>query len=183
QTYVISVTPDAPIPPTDIVFDFAGANTTPAVVLPGINTLQLSASPEATPDIVALAASGDPGIVDIPGVSGARAFGASGTGVFAVATVNVGVGGTITATADTGNASLPVTITICQTNPVTGACRAQPAASASTTINAGDTPTFGIFVTGSGPVPFDPANNRVFVRFKDAGGVTRGATSVAVRTQ
>jgi hypothetical protein len=53
-----------------------------------------------------------------------------------------------------------------------------------TQINAGQTPTFSVFVTGTGTVVhFDSANNCVFVRFKDAGGVTRGATSVAVRTQ
>jgi hypothetical protein len=52
-----------------------------------------------------------------------------------------------------------------------------------TTIGASETPTFAFFVTGTGTVPFDPAVNRVFVRFKDAGGITRGSTSVAVRTQ
>jgi hypothetical protein len=52
-----------------------------------------------------------------------------------------------------------------------------------TAINANATPTFGIFVQGSGNVPFDPAANRIFVRFKDGGNVTRGSTSVAVRTQ
>ena len=52
-----------------------------------------------------------------------------------------------------------------------------------TQINANATPTFGVFVAGTATVPFDPANNRIFVRFKDAGLVTRGATSVAVRTQ
>ena len=40
-----------------------------------------------------------------------------------------------------------------------------------------------MFVQGQGTVPFDPANNRVFVRFKDGDGIIRGATSVAVRTQ
>jgi hypothetical protein len=30
---------------------------------------------------------------------------------------------------------------------------------------------------------FDPAVNRIFARFKDAGAVTRGSASVAVRTQ
>ena len=141
----------------------------------GLNTLVVSASTTATPDVVALAASGDPGIVDIPGPSG--------TGVFAVATVNVGAGGSITASANTGSATLPVGLAICQTNPMTGACLATPASSVTTTINTGQTPTFGIFVTGSGNVAFDPANNRVFAVFKDPSGIVRGETSVAARTQ
>jgi hypothetical protein len=52
-----------------------------------------------------------------------------------------------------------------------------------TQIKANATSTFGIFVQATGNVPFDPAVNRIFVRFKDGGAVTRGSTSVAVRTQ
>jgi hypothetical protein len=52
-----------------------------------------------------------------------------------------------------------------------------------TSIAGNATPTFAFFVASTGSVPFDPALNRIFVRFKDAGGVTRGSTSVAVRTQ
>jgi hypothetical protein len=73
--------------------------------------------------------------------------------------------------------------TICQTSPSTGVCLATPAASVTTTINANDTPTFAIFVQGSAAVPFQPAANRVFVQFQDAGGAIRGSASVAVRTQ
>ena len=65
----------------------------------------------------------------------------------------------------------------------TGACLSPPASSMTTTINANATPTFGIFVAGTGNVAFNAATNRIFVRFKDAGAVTRGSTSVAVRTQ
>ena len=141
----------------------------------GLNTLLLASSASPVPDVVALAASGDPGIVDIPGTSG--------TGVFAVATVNLGADATITASANTGTATLPVTLSICETVPATGACMATPAASVATDIQPNATPTFGIFVTGSAAIPFDPANSRVFVQFADSSGTVRGETSVAVRTQ
>ena len=100
-----------------------------------------------------------------------------------MATVNVGTSGSITASADTGNATLPVNIFLCQTDPANGQCISAIASSVTTQINANATPTFGFFVQGNGNVPFDPAANRVFVRFKDGGNVTRGSTSVAVRTQ
>ena len=141
-----------------------------------LNTLLLSGSVTPVPDIVALGATlTNDGIVNLPGASGAAAF--------AVATVNVGAAGSIRASADTGNATLPVNLSLCQTNPTTGACLAPPSGSVTTQIDPGATPTFGIFVTGTDNVSFDPATHRVFVRFTDGGGAVRGATSVAVRTQ
>ena len=89
----------------------------------------------------------------------------------------------ITASPDTGSLNLPLTLLICQTNPVSGVCLSSPASTVSTQIDAGATPTFTILITASGAVAFDPAISRVFVRFKDAGNIVRGATSVAVRTQ
>jgi CSLREA domain-containing protein len=177
QSFIFAVTPIAPIAPTDVQFSFDCANTDPAPINTGLNTLLLSASATPVPDIVALAATPppDPGIVNIPGTNG--------TGAFAVATVNVGASASITAAADTGSATLPVVINLCETNPANGHCISGIAASVTTQINANATPTFGIFVQGGGNVPFDAAANRVFVRFRDSGGVTRGSTSVAVRTQ
>ena len=64
-----------------------------------------------------------------------------------------------------------------------GACISAVGPSVATTIAANATPTFAIFVQGSGTVPFDPADNRIFVRFLDANNITRGSTSVAVQTQ
>jgi hypothetical protein len=78
---------------------------------------------------------------------------------------------------------LPVSILVCQTDPATGVCITGMASTVLTTIPGGATPTFAVFVTGLGNVPFNPAVNRVFVRFTDAGGGVRGATSVAIRTQ
>jgi probable HAF family extracellular repeat protein len=176
QSFILALTPTAPIAPTDVQFIFDCANTYPAPTYPGLNTLLFSASATPIPDIVALAAtiSGD-GIVNIPGTTG--------TGVFAVATVNVGASGSITASADTGGVPLPVDISISETHPATGQCISAIGPSVPTVINATGTPTFAIFVTGRGHVAFDPAAHRLFVRFTDAGAVTRGSTSVAVRTQ
>jgi hypothetical protein len=176
QSFVLALTPTAPFPPTEVQFSFNCANSDPAQINVGLNTLLLSASLTSVPDIVALeATSTNDGIVNIGGTNG--------TGAFAVATVNLGASGSITASADTGAATLPVNISLCQTDPANGQCISGIGPSVTTQINANATPTFGIFVQGNGTVPFDPAANRVFVRFKDTGGVIRGSTSVAVRTQ
>jgi virginiamycin B lyase len=175
QSFVIAFTPTAAFAPTNVLLTFGCANASPAPQTVGIDTLNLSASATPVPDIVALAASADPGYVDIPG--------ATGTGDFAVATVNLGSSAQITANANTGTANLPVTLLVCQTNSTTGACLATPAANVTTTIAANATTTFGIFAIGSAPVPNSPGVNRVFVTFTDANGVLRGETSVAVRTQ
>jgi glucose/arabinose dehydrogenase len=176
QSYVFALTPSAPIAPTDVQLSFDCTNTNPAPINTGLNTLLLSASATPVPDIVALAVTPtNDGIVNI--------LATNGTGALAVATVNVGTTGTITASADTGSATLPVNISLCQTNPATGQCISGIGSTVTTTINANATPTFGIFLQGSGNVPFDPAANRIFVRFKDGGDVTRGSTSVAARTQ
>ncbi len=174
QSFVIAFTPTSAFAPTDVQLQIGCASTSTASPIPGVNTLLLSGSSTPAPDIVALAATlNKDGIVHVPG--------ATGTGVFAVATVNVGVGGMITVSADTGGASPPVSIQLCETDPVSGQCMGTPTATVTTQIDAGATPTFGIFVTGSGVVPVDPANDRIFVRFNQ-GNVTRGATSVAAET-
>jgi streptogramin lyase len=177
QSFLVAFQANAPMIPTDVMLGFdCFPNTDAAASIVGLNTLALTVDINPVPDIVALAvtATGD-GIVDIPG--------ASGTGAFAVATTDVGAGGAITVSADTGAAALPMFTAVCQTNADTGQCIASPQSSVTTTINPYDTPTFSVFAAGTGTVPFDPAHHRVFVRFNDAAGVTRGSTSVAVRTQ
>jgi hypothetical protein len=177
QSFVIALTPTAPIAPTDVNFNFSCTDTNPAPVVSGLNTLLFSASTTPTPDVVALAATlQNDGIVHVT-------TGSPMTGVFAVATVNLGSTDTITASTNTGPATLPITVNICQTNPTSGACLQTPGPTAATTITANAEPTFGIFVTANGTVPPDFANSRIFVQFTDSTGAVRGETSVAVETQ
>jgi hypothetical protein len=58
-----------------------------------------------------------------------------------------------------------------------------PENSVTTTILFNEIPTFGVFVAAAGEVSFIPETNQIFVRFNDSSNVTRGLTSVAVRTQ
>jgi poly(3-hydroxybutyrate) depolymerase len=168
QSYVFAFAPNAPFGRTEIQLRFICVNSAPAPIVSGVNTFFLRATATPAPDVVALSATlNNDGIVRL-----------SSTGVFAVASVNVGAPGFITVSADTGGVSLPLSVAICQTNPRTGVCLAPPTSIVQTQINSGATPTFGFFVTGTAPVAFDPANNRIQVRFQGGGG--GGGTSVAV---
>ena len=176
QNFVITLTPNAVFVPETINFAFFCSNANAAALTPGVNTFIMSASATPVPNIIALAATpSGGGILDIPGTTGSAAF--------VVASVNLGAGASIKVVAGTGDAALPLTLQVCETNPVTGACLATPSSSVTTTIAADATPTFGIFATGTGTIPFAPAINRINVRFLDADNVNRGETSVAVQTQ
>ena len=174
QTYILSITPSAAFPGTDVKFSFAGANTFAIPPLPGINTLLLTASDSPVADIIALAATGTPGLTAvIPGSNGSVAF--------AVATSNVGVSRSITVSPRKG--SLPIAVFVCRTDAGAACISGNPSPTVTTTIGANETSTFSFFVQGQGVVPFDPATNRIFTDFIDAAtGAVAGSTSVAVRT-
>jgi len=177
QTFVIAILAGAPYPPTNVQFTFVCDGFAAATPIVGVNTLLLTFDANPAPDVIALAATvQDDGIVHVT-------TGSPPTGAFAVATDNLGSGDTITVATNTGTAALPIGVTVCQTNPTTGQCLQTPAATVSTTINSNATPTFGIFVSASSAVPFDPATNRIFVTFTDSTNTIRGGTSVAVETQ
>jgi len=147
----------------------------------GLNSLTFSSSAAAPADIVALAATvGNTGRVEVPTAG-------NQVGVFSVAVSNVGTSASITVTADTGGRTIAGigSFEICRTDPVAGTCLTGRAATQTLTINQNETATFGVFVRGNGTaIPNNPAQNRVFVRFREGGaaGTERGATSVAVRT-
>jgi hypothetical protein len=173
QTLIVFLTPSTSIASTDELLVFQCSGTTAAASIIGVDTLLISVGATQPPDIVALVATPtNDGIVRMSGTSSPAAF--------AMATVNVGATGTVTLSADTGDIQLPLQTQICQTNPSTGACLAAPASSVTLSISQGATPTFSIFTTATSGIPFFPSNVRLFLRFKDGGGVTRGSTSVAL---
>ena len=103
-----------------------------------------------------------------------------------MASVNVGTtGGDIIVATDTNGVDLGATVTLCQTEPATGACLSPPAAEVPLTIGAGATPTFSFFITASQDIPLDPAVNRLNVRFFQGGvGATQvGQSSFALFTE
>lgn len=182
QSFVFAVTPLVDLNAVDLAVVFACTNTPTTVTVSGLNTLLLSASSTPSPDMVAIGATPtNDGILNIPGNGGTVAF--------AAAAIDIGAAGSITATVDDNGKGLALTSTLCQSDSTTAACVNPPApgAAATLTVNTNDVVTFTIFVTGTGAgvgaVSFDPANNRLFLRLKTPDGVTRGATSVAVRTQ
>lgn len=171
QSFVIALTPTSAVNPTNVPFTFTCVNTSPAPINIGLNSLLFSASTTPVPDVVALAATlKNDGILHVTAVQSP----------FAVATLNVGAGGAITVATNTASVTLPLTVTMCQTDPKSGQCITPISSTVATTINANTTPTFGFFATASASIPLDPANSRIFVTFSDSGGAVRGETSVAV---
>ena len=175
QTFVVSLRATAPFSPTDLALAYAGPNAAPAPAISGLSTLLVSAAVDSIADVIALAATiSNDGVTRIPGPSG--------TGLFSVATINLGAPATITVRTSTGATAPAPTVFVCQTRPDTGECLAPPASAVSVAMGTNDTPTFAFFVAGNGAIALDPANHRVTVLYEDEQGEVRGATGVAVVT-
>ncbi len=182
-TFLVAVTPTPvlipparPLPPTDVEFQFLCANAGPAPILPGTNTLLLSAALLPVPDVIAIASTPtNDGIVLVPGLTGTGAFGVSG--------VNIGAPATITVR-PVARPGVPVTMAICETTgSPTAQCQSPPAATVQAAFAADAPRTFSVFVAGTGtPIPVDLAASRASVFFEQTDGTVRGATSVAVQT-
>ena len=179
QSFVFGITPQTEFEATEVALEFSCTNSTPAPSIIGLNTLLLAASQTAVADVVALAAT-------FPNDGIVRVDPANGAGAFSVASINLGATETLLATADTGDTALPVGLSLCQTDPTTGQCinpTVPTADPVSVDIGENETPTFSVFASSNEEIALDPANTRVFVRFQNASGETRGATSVAITRQ
>ena len=176
QQFVFGITPTATFAATEIPVVFDCTNSAPAPSHTGVNTFILSASSSVPADLVAIASTvNNDGIVHLdPG---------SGIGFFATAAVNIGSTGTIQVQADDGERVLPLTLEICETT-ASGQRIGSCASRLTRTVNADETVyyTVNVFASQGVEIPFDPAFNRLYLRFVE-NGTTVGATNVAVTTE
>ncbi|MEE2526507.1 S8 family serine peptidase [Hyphobacterium sp. HN65] len=174
QTYVLSMTPGAVMNGQVIAPVFLCDDIRPTDPIPGVTTMSLTASATPGADIISIAVT--------PSANGILAVPEGGAAAFSVAAVNIGASQSVTITPGTGGETLPLTISVCETNPGTGACISAQQSSVTMTFAANETRTFTVFVSSTGAVSFLPATNRVFVTFTNGSDVTVGATSVAVQS-
>jgi hypothetical protein len=172
QSFVLTFEASRPSIESSLAPEFFCQDLTPAPIVVGVNTLDLTVSTTPIADIIALAATQTPDLT---------LHISNGVGAFAVATIDAGAAGALRATLDTGSATLPVTLALCQTSP-SAECLMPPTPSVPIRFAANSTPTFSIFANATGQIPFSPGNSRIFVRFTDSGGGLHGSTSVAVTT-
>lgn len=113
----------------------------------------------------------------------ARIPGASGTGLFVIAATNVGSSSQLTARLRPSHSSMPLTATICETDPATGQCKGPPASTVMRAMDTGESTTWSAFLQATGVIAQDAARNRVIFEFVDKNGVVRSAASAAVTTE
>lgn len=175
QTFVLVLATRHSTVPVDVTFGYDCSGVDAVATLVGINTLKMVIDDNPVPDMIAIGLTPSGG-----GIS--RTGGVGGTGFFAIATDNIGASASLTARVRLSDSSIPVTATICKTNPSTGACTTPAGATTTSTVAQNETGTYLASLVATGNVPLDAAKTRAFVEFVDASGIVRGSTSCAVTT-
>jgi hypothetical protein len=180
QSFLVAFSPNNSIFPIDVVLGYACDNVGAVDPIIGVNSLLLTFSATPVPDMIAVGLT--------PSNDGySHTGGANGTGIFVIAATNIGASGPLIAKVRLSNPSLPLTATVCQTDPNTGQCLSTPSASAFVTIDQNQNTTWTAFLTANGAIPTDPAQNRVYFEFYDDNlgtpGTIRGSTNTAVTSE
>lgn len=136
----------------------------------GLNTMWLSFQDTRNVDVITTIAT--------PGASGILQLPTSGSRDYTVTTRNVGRRGRVRVRPyQIGN--IPVTATICELDTA-GACLAPHAASILRIFESGEIVRWQLRLTATAPIVRDEVTRRVIVELKDAFGIIRGQSSVAV---
>ena len=112
-----------------------------------------------------------------------RTGGVGGTGVFAISATNVGATGEITVRVQLLDPSIPLTSSICETDPNTGQCKVPPVLSVTRVVDHNEITTWTVFVTAHGAIAADKVRNRMVVEFVNSAGNVRGSISIGITTQ
>ena len=185
QSFVIALTPTQVTGASGYLFQPAISCDNAALApIEGVNSVLVSIGNTAVSDILSIGATPTAdGVIRIPSSGNRISF-------MSAAAVNIGAGdgsaganeATVTVSVDSGAASLPLTLEVCET-PSTGGCSTPRGQASLTTVFSRNTAKFfAVFarISEGQSIPFDPANARVFLRFTDASGVLRSVTSAAV---
>jgi virginiamycin B lyase len=130
QSYLVAFAPNAPFFSANVTLGYDCDNVEAVGTIVGVNTLLLAFSAVPVPDMIAVGVT--------PSNDGySHTGGTSGTGIYAIAATNIGARGQLTTQVALSNSTMPLTATVCQTNPSTGQCLAPPTSSVTTTINLG----------------------------------------------
>jgi len=166
--FVITINATSAFDSSSMTFNVSGTNAAAAPVS-AVNMLTISASTTPSADVIMISTSLNVSTaVNTPKV-------------FAVATSNVGGA---SATGVSLVVEVPTSITglayqVNQTNATTGDIIG-PATGLTIAVNA--QPTFGVWLTPTQAITFDPTNNRITLKLVDVNGKVIGAQSVAVST-
>ena len=160
QSLVLSFTPTAAAAGDEVQLTYACDGSVTAPVTPGVNTVFLTASATATPDIVPILAT--------PTADGVLRFETQGqVRAMSAAAINIGEAGDIDVSATAPFLPNSVGLQVCETNPANGTCLAPRSASVRVNFAQNQTRTFAIFADAAdnAGIPNLPAVSRLYLVF------------------
>jgi hypothetical protein len=176
QTFLVAFTPNDFFPVAQVYLGYACDHTDAVIPIVGVNTLALTFDLN---DMIAIGVT--PSNDDY-----SHTGGPSGTGIFVISAINIGASANLIAKIGLPNQSLPLTATLCQTDPITGQCLSPPSTGVEFSVGHDQSTTWTAFLSAHGDIPIDPAHNRAFFLFFDNingnPGTLRGSTNIAVTT-